>query len=249
MRGGRARLLRAASADCATRPCWASWRAERLTQCERRRRPLAASAAHRRQASARPTAERHDEAGLLGDRDEAAGRHQAALGVLPAHQRLDAHDRAGRQRDDRAGSGARTRALDARGAGRSPAGAIQRRRRACRRRRARTPSRPAPWPGTSRRPRRAEVLGVVAESAASAMPMLALRSTSPAAEVRTARPSARAAARRRAIASSSAPRSSSSTANSSPPNRATVSAGGRMLRSRSATATSSSSPAGGRGCR
>ena len=31
----------------------------------------------------------HDEAGLLGERDEAVGRDQAPLRVLPAHQRLD----------------------------------------------------------------------------------------------------------------------------------------------------------------
>ena len=37
-----------------------------------------------------PFAERHDQAGLLGDRDELAGGISAALRMLPAHQRLEA---------------------------------------------------------------------------------------------------------------------------------------------------------------
>ncbi len=39
------------------------------------------------------------QAGLFRDRDELAGRDHAALGLLPAHQRLDAGDRAVGQRD------------------------------------------------------------------------------------------------------------------------------------------------------
>ena len=65
-----------------------------------------------------PFADRHDQAGLLGDRDEVApatpGR---ARGVLPAQQRLDADDRAGRRGRPAAGSAARTRRARARGAG------------------------------------------------------------------------------------------------------------------------------------
>ena len=37
---------------------------------------------------------RQDQAGLLGELDELAGRHQAALRVLPAQQRLVRRDRA-----------------------------------------------------------------------------------------------------------------------------------------------------------
>jgi hypothetical protein len=40
-----------------------------------------------------PAAERHDEAGLLRQRDEAGRREQPAARVLPADQRLEPHDR------------------------------------------------------------------------------------------------------------------------------------------------------------
>ena len=39
-----------------------------------------------------PAADRLDQAAVLGDRDELAGVEQAALGVLPADQRLEAGD-------------------------------------------------------------------------------------------------------------------------------------------------------------
>ena len=39
-----------------------------------------------------PFADRDDEAALLGERNEVAGRDQAALRMLPAHQRLEADD-------------------------------------------------------------------------------------------------------------------------------------------------------------
>ena len=46
-------------------------------------------------------AEAHDEIRLLGDGDEVVRAHQAALGMLPAHQRLEAGQLLGRQVDDR----------------------------------------------------------------------------------------------------------------------------------------------------
>jgi hypothetical protein len=42
-----------------------------------------------------PFAERQDEAGLLGQRNEVERRDHAALGVVPAQQRLEAGDLAG----------------------------------------------------------------------------------------------------------------------------------------------------------
>ena len=48
-----------------------------------------------------PAADRHDQAGLLGQRDELVGADHAALGVVPAQQRLDAADRPVLQADDR----------------------------------------------------------------------------------------------------------------------------------------------------
>ena len=48
-----------------------------------------------------PAADRLDQAAVLGDRDELAGVEQAALGVVPAHQRLDADDLAAAQSDHR----------------------------------------------------------------------------------------------------------------------------------------------------
>ena len=48
-----------------------------------------------------PLAERDDQAGLLGERDELAGRDQAALRMVPAHQRLEAADPAVLEANDR----------------------------------------------------------------------------------------------------------------------------------------------------
>ena len=46
-----------------------------------------------------PLAHRHDQARVLGERDEGVGREEAALRVLPAHERLRADDRARREHD------------------------------------------------------------------------------------------------------------------------------------------------------
>ena len=54
-----------------------------------------------RQARSCTHADRHDQAAVLGDGDELGGVEQAALGVLPAHERLDAGDLAGAQADHR----------------------------------------------------------------------------------------------------------------------------------------------------
>ena len=48
-----------------------------------------------------PAADRDDEAGLLRERDEVERRHEAALGVVPAHERLDRRDPAAGQVDGR----------------------------------------------------------------------------------------------------------------------------------------------------
>ena len=48
-----------------------------------------------------PAADRLDQAAVLGDRDELAGVEQAALGMVPAHQRLEADDLAAAQGDHR----------------------------------------------------------------------------------------------------------------------------------------------------
>ena len=96
-----------------------------------------------------------DQPGLLGHRQELVGRQQAALGVQPAGQRLEAGDVAGRQLDDRLEVRDDLAALEA---------ATQLGRRAQREHGSsracpgRTPRRSrdrAPWPGTSRRRRRA----------------------------------------------------------------------------------------------
>ena len=49
----------------------------------------------------RPFAERDDEPGLLGQRDELGRRDEAALGVMPAQQRLEAADLVAREVDER----------------------------------------------------------------------------------------------------------------------------------------------------
>jgi hypothetical protein len=66
---------------------------------------VAEPVAQHRQVGARaleePAAERDDEAGLLGQRDEDIGRDRAALRVRPARERLDGADAAGRELDER----------------------------------------------------------------------------------------------------------------------------------------------------
>ena len=82
----------------------ASWRALTLTltgsgarspkRARQRRRLLAGLAQG-------PRADLQDQGALLGDRDELARREQPALGVLPAHERLDRVQRAAVERHDR----------------------------------------------------------------------------------------------------------------------------------------------------
>src|SRR5690606_2831134 len=48
-----------------------------------------------------PAADRHDEAALLGERDELRGADEAVLVVVPAAERLEAEHLAGLERDHR----------------------------------------------------------------------------------------------------------------------------------------------------
>ena len=48
-----------------------------------------------------PVAHRHDQAGVFGNLDKPPGHQQAQLPMLPAHQRFEAGDGAGLERDDR----------------------------------------------------------------------------------------------------------------------------------------------------
>ena len=86
----------ASRTSAAMSECW-SCLTERLTLIE-----SGGSAGSRRLHLARlatglaqdPAADRHDQAHLLGERDEGVGAEHAALGVVPAQQRLDAGDAA-----------------------------------------------------------------------------------------------------------------------------------------------------------
>ena len=69
--------------------------AERLAEHPLPRRRLAAGVAEHR------IGERHDEAGLLGDRDEIGRPDHPAAGTRPAHERLEAADLRRGQLDDR----------------------------------------------------------------------------------------------------------------------------------------------------
>ena len=77
-----------------------NWRADRLTATRMGAGPwsrhLHAWAARLEQHPARDLA---NQAGVLGQRDERVREHQAAFGVLPAHQRLDPGQRAGADGD------------------------------------------------------------------------------------------------------------------------------------------------------
>ena len=59
-----------------------------------------------------PVAERADQAGVLGDRDELDRVEEPAVGVLPAHERLDGGDGAALQLDDRLVDDAQLALLD-----------------------------------------------------------------------------------------------------------------------------------------
>ena len=48
-----------------------------------------------------PGADRHDQPGLLGQRDERRRRHEPELGMVPPHEGLDAGHGPGRELDDR----------------------------------------------------------------------------------------------------------------------------------------------------
>ena len=84
---GRRRQPGAASAaTCRRSSGWRSWRRREVDAHRERRRSACASPPLRGLAArARaPTADRHDQAGLLGERDELAGGDQPALGVRPS---------------------------------------------------------------------------------------------------------------------------------------------------------------------
>ena len=76
-----------------------------------------------------PVAERHDEAGLLGDGDEGRRLEEAALRMVPADQRLEAHELAVAQRADRLVLEVDLALARARGAARSRAAAARPRAR------------------------------------------------------------------------------------------------------------------------
>ena len=202
-------------------------------------------AACRQPSRSDPAADRHDQPGLLGDRDELVGRHHPALGVVPAQQRLDAGDRAVVQPHDglvvelelpggdralqvgpqlQAGEHALVH-LRARTAGSRPCRRAwrctsrRRRRGSSRRRRRRRP-------GRARRCR-----GCSAARSPCGRPAAAWRER------------LEDAARRCRPPPGCSATSSSSTANSSPPKRAAVSAPRMLASSRRATSISTSSPA------
>ena len=99
---GRTRARRPSTRS--TRPACANSRAERLTLTERPGPFGVASCQLPRGPAGLPqheVAQGEDEAGLLGQGDELVRREQAALGMLPAHERLEADRALGRERDDR----------------------------------------------------------------------------------------------------------------------------------------------------
>ena len=184
-----------------TKPgCWTS-RAETLTQTNMSAGHAPRSIQLRRLAAGLaedPAADRQDRAVLLGDLDELVGHDQAALGMLPADERLDAGEPAGREVDDRLVARARA------GRGRRRAGARRSARgargspRACPGRRSRSRPCRSPWPCTSRRrrcgrgrPRRptaSRALAMPTEAVTDDV-LLADAGTAPAARGRAARPS------------------------------------------------------------
>ena len=207
------------------------WRTDRFTATVRRCARVGVGrvgCAATRRAAARllehPRADRHDQAGLLGERDELVRADEPAARGAPsaaAPRRRPSPRSRGRRR---AGSGPRTRRARARGAAPTRSPAAGRPWSAAPRRTARCGPGRAPWRGTSRRRSRAAGSPVSASSSAMAMPRLAVTciSWSP---MRPRLARARRAPGRRSARSRRRMTSSQTTTNSSPPNRATVSPG------------------------
>ena len=192
-----------------------------------------------------PAPDRLDQAAVLGDRDELGRVEQAALGVLPADQRLEAGDLAGAQADHRLVVEGQLVAVERVA---QLAFDLEPAQRPARISASNSTQRARPLflgPVHGRVGVADQQLGVGRarfEGRATAIPMLALmKCSTPSIENGWAK----AAATRSAIAtaSSSSARRSTRIPNSSPPKRATMSPGRRWARRRGATARSSSSPA------
>ena len=190
-----------------------------------------------------------DQAGLLGERDEAVRRDQAELRMLPAHERLDAVRRAPRASGD---LGLvledQLAALDRRAAARRPARGGRR----------------ASLVGVRRRPRRRERASLARYSAMSRARSSVVGVAAVLREARRRRRwrGRRARCRRRRRARRGRTHAAgdverrrrrrapgSSTANSSPPSRATHVSGRQRAAQALATARSRTSPRRGRACR
>ena len=192
-----------------------------------------------------PAADRDDEPGLLGDRDELVGRHHAALGVVPAQQRLDARRRARRPAARPAGSSSSQLAGGERALQIGPQlqalqhALVHARLEECGS--APLPSRLAMYIAASAS-RIISSAPAVPSAPSTEMPMLQRRAISrcPARIGWESASSSRSAV---SAASWALSTSSSSTANSSPPKRAAVSAPRTLESRRRATSMSTSSPA------
>ena len=218
------------AARSSTSSGWPSWRPEMLMATDSR--ACCASRLPALHLAARPGRAPTTPIGTMSPvssatRDEVAGRQQAPLGVLPAHERLDADEPPGRQVDHRlvvdaqlaAVEGAAQRVLDVE--------AVDRAGRACALSNSSQRARP-PVLGPVHRGvgvADAAVSGSASASSGRAMPMLTpTKHLGVVDDERAARPPRRPARRWR-TASCWLDGSSHSTTNSSPPKRATVSPG------------------------
>ena len=93
IRRGSTPATRAARSVLSTKSGCQSWRSETLKATSSSSPFAAQAAAWRHDSSHHPLADRLDQAGLLGERDEVERGHEPAVGVLPADQRLDADHR------------------------------------------------------------------------------------------------------------------------------------------------------------
>ena len=152
---GRTPVCAITSATRSARSGCTSWRAERLidtwngSECSSCQR-----AAFACRLLDDPPAHLHDQARLLGQRDELGRSDEPAFGMLPAHQRLRADATRRRRARRSAGRRAGTRPARARGAGRSRSSARSAHGSASCRRTPRRARGPTPWRGASRRRRR-----------------------------------------------------------------------------------------------
>ena len=238
-RAGSRPLSASACASWSISPRWKSWAGDRLTDM----RIFGHGGGARAGLAQHPGAERHHQAGILGDRQKLARQDQALLRMAPAQQGLEADHRLGPGLDLRLVMELELAVWRRRARGRSRAPCAATARRPSPARRSGSCRGPRPWRRAARDRRASGDRrhgGHRRGSARTPMPAVRIRALSSISSGR-----ARVSVRRRQSASAAAGWAACccTIANSSPPMRATSPPSSMQARRRSAQAVITPSPA------